>query len=269
MADFSSMSLKIERAKLYVDQLETLIGAFQHKANMHRIVREDHPETGKSRMVYRGQAPMIDPAIPLTIGDAAHNLRSALDHFAFAVVPPGSMAEHRIQFPIWRMQGVTPNATQWKDQVRSSIQNVTPELHSALLALQPYEGGNAEFLWTVDRIDVLDKHRALLASSFAHTVCIDAARGMSAFLARAFPDVDWSDAIEISAPIMLAPTNRQPLEDGQILLETDLDADNHAEFAFFIALDEPPAMQWIDVAPALRALIDEVEGFLQRLVALA
>lgn len=254
---------KIERAESHISQLERLVRAF-HEANIHRIIREEDAQAGKWRLVYRGDPPKVPTGIPLTIGDAAHNLRSALDHFAYAVVTPGQLRPDKVQFPIWRLP-VPPNtARQWKNEVERQLRTPSHALWTTLLALEPYEGGNSEYLWTLDRLDIIDKHRTLLASGFGHGLVIDIGQFM--------PRVEWME--KVSIPIMpnpadmLIPADKEPLNDGLIFYEAPLEEEHEAQVTLFIALDEPVTLYWKDIVPAIRSLADEVKGLLERLGAL-
>src|SRR5260370_29058031 len=75
---------KIERAKYHIDELASRAQAFA-EGNENCLVAEDDPQTGEKVYRIRLRAPL--PAlVPLIIGDAAHNLRSSLDHLAWQLV---------------------------------------------------------------------------------------------------------------------------------------------------------------------------------------
>ncbi len=91
---------KIERAKKHIADLERGIRAF-HDTNPYLIVRETDPELGGPRWRVRiRKYPPLELA-PV-IGDAVHNLRSALDHLVVALVEANhGKVTNATEFPIF------------------------------------------------------------------------------------------------------------------------------------------------------------------------
>jgi hypothetical protein len=97
------------------------------------------------------------------IGDAAHNLRTALDHLAYHLVLVGtdngevrSKGWEKIQFPI------AHSADSYKsDRTAGKVQGMERKAIEAIDALKPYKGGN-EPLWLLNKIDNADKHSFIL-----------------------------------------------------------------------------------------------------------
>jgi hypothetical protein len=107
--------------------------------------------------------PPLPDAVPLLIGDAVHNLRSALDHLACALadlkVPTTSETGHAgIEFPIH----ISEHDFNAKGAGR--IKRLPPSAQDEIKSLQPYHAGdNArhQFLWALHRLDIIDKHRRI------------------------------------------------------------------------------------------------------------
>jgi hypothetical protein len=103
-----------------------------------------------------------DSAIPLLIGDCAHNARQCLDHLAYQLAifvsktdpPPNEdtsefpiMGKDRHQFDSALAQKIAPKKT------------IPSNLYTLLERLQPYNGGETEALAILHRLDNTDKHR--------------------------------------------------------------------------------------------------------------
>jgi hypothetical protein len=80
---FNSAWLKLVRARKHIDDLEAEILAFW-ASNPYLIEEVGSPKTDLGSYRIGGTPKPPPDVIPLITGDAAHNLRSALDHFACA-----------------------------------------------------------------------------------------------------------------------------------------------------------------------------------------
>lgn len=102
--DFSGVWSKVERAKRHIDDLETRIIAY-YALKPYLVAEYDDLNLGHHIYQLAGVDPAMPEDIPLIIGDAVHNLRSALDHLACLMVvkPDGNTA-----FPVWRGDARVP-----------------------------------------------------------------------------------------------------------------------------------------------------------------
>jgi hypothetical protein len=256
---FGHVWLKLDRAKQHVDDLEAEIVAF-HRTNPYPLVTEDDPQTGK-RMVKIGSDPAPIPnAVPLILGDAVHTIRSSLDYFAYAAVPTPSP---QTMFPIVRGSRV-PRPAELQSLVGGKVQGASKQLRKALCDLQPYLGGNGEYVWLVNHLDVIDKHRLLVTIGIAYrSFGFDAAvmlRGTSERTKNLAP-----------FPVFIKPAERYPVEAGTPLFGADsefFEKDPDLKFAFEVAFGEPQILVGEPVVPTLRRLLDEVDGLLKLLITL-
>src|SRR3989442_9307344 len=106
--------------------------------------------------------PPIDEWSPI-IGDAAHNLMSALDHLVCQLSTiNGRNAEcDGTMFPIWDRD--TPEI---QSQITRRIKSLYKDDQRIIRDLQPYSRGSldlaqADPLWLLFRMDVIDKHRRM------------------------------------------------------------------------------------------------------------
>lgn len=85
--DFTSANLKVQWAKVQINALNEVINRFL-ESDFYTFSNERDPKTGQYRISVISKA--YSPAdIYLLLGDAIHNLRTALDHAATAIVGCG------------------------------------------------------------------------------------------------------------------------------------------------------------------------------------
>ena len=97
--------------------------------------------------------PVIPASVPLIAGDVLHSLRGALDYLACGlarVVTPDT------KFPI------SHGTEAYKASLGRLIPGIQQEALETLNGIKPYQGGNL-FLWLLHRLNIIDKHRLLLA----------------------------------------------------------------------------------------------------------
>lgn len=95
------------------------------------------------------------PSWPSIVGDVVHNLRSALDHVAYALVKAGPNPPTRqTMFP------VTRSAADFARVTRTSLSGLSSTALAAVERRQPYHEGCLE-LAAIHGLDVIDKHREL------------------------------------------------------------------------------------------------------------
>lgn len=110
------------------------------------------------------------PDLAPVIGDALQNLRSALDHLAFALSvaysgPLSDEAAEGVAFPIrWK----TPPEGQEDGSLVNNIRLIDPLAQAVIKELQPYVAGPDLYrthpLWLLNELARIDRHR------FLHTV---------------------------------------------------------------------------------------------------
>jgi hypothetical protein len=117
------------------------------------------------------EQPPRDP-ISVLIGDVLHNMRSALDHLAYALAdaytnPLTEDISSRSEFPIFgdedRKGRLGRGATLFQSGV-AKIQGWNPAAKTAVEGLQPYKRGNdfrEDPLWALQELDRISKHRLL------------------------------------------------------------------------------------------------------------
>jgi hypothetical protein len=158
---------KLDRAKTHFDEVNAAIEAtLGAEAKASKLPPHEY-QPDRQQLIIRCPKPRpIDPSLSLAIGDCVHNLRSALDHLAFQLAVlngKAKEAETMISFPVFlcdkKYQGFIGK-------------KVEPFIDRGALALiqelQPYYAGNLgkdDILWVLSQLDVIDKHRMIVAVS--------------------------------------------------------------------------------------------------------
>lgn len=154
---FRSTRLKVERAKHHIDDLNIKSTSFLRK-HRHLIII-DNPETGLRGLGIDDNEPIPD-SFGLIIGDALHNLRSALDHLIWALVSGYNLPQpKRVQFPFARDANALVKAI---DEMKISAAG--QPIVDILKRIAPYPGGDDE-LCSLHELEIIDKHRVIASIS--------------------------------------------------------------------------------------------------------
>lgn len=154
---FDSAKLKIERADHHIGDLERRLITFTRQ-NLDASVT--HLDDGEMDITFVMLPP--SPNIALTIGDAVHNLRAALDHMVWELVGPAYQNKH-VQFPMG-------DKRQTFETTCKGIKTPDPAINDVLKSLEAFPGGKGEFLYIVHLLDRADKHRILTPVTHAPDV---------------------------------------------------------------------------------------------------
>jgi hypothetical protein len=154
---------KYRWAQKHVDNFDTAVADFR-RANPHAIRKKYNLEAG-SVTYHVGSVPDIDPELQMRFGDAIHNLRSTLDHLARALVEATDVLfdEEKTSFPIGDF------AKDYKSLARAKVKGLRKPCLEILDGIQPYKDGSSHQLWQLNKLDVIDKHRMLVAVATVKT----------------------------------------------------------------------------------------------------
>lgn len=255
---FSTAWAKLARARKHLSDLTAEIHDFW-ATDPYQIEEVGSPRSGPGHYRIAGKPKPLPGVLPLVTGDAVHNLRSALDHFAWAAVPTGSI---HVAFPVLQKLNPTPN--QWQKEVTERLPGAAPALIDAVIALEAYNPGKGtETLWALHELDRVDKHRLVLSVAAAHT---GIEIGTGAMLATKFPDSPFAPM-----PISLRPGRLEKVRRGLVLLRVQADngLGSDPRFKFELLLGEPAPLRNKPVGETLRGIADEVERVLGQLEPLA
>jgi hypothetical protein len=256
---FHSAQLKLERAGRFVNDLEAEIRAYWSTSPVSTkatgAVVTVAGGTGVQKVSVKSVQPLPDN-IALLVGDAAHNMRSALDHFAWAAV---SGPDRQTMFPIWGRES-TPIAAEWEREVRRRLRGASPALQAAVLKLQPWPTGHNPQLWHIHELDRIDKHRLLISVAAAKTATVFE-------IAPAVLNPDSSIQLT-TRRLAVAPQQWEPLEAGTVLWDVPegaKPAPDPLSFEYDLALGEPEDLKGKPAVTQLRILISHAETAIRQL----
>jgi len=150
--------VKIDRADKHIADFDAALTAFEKEGPYERLVETD--AAGIQKCTVRLTGPLPSDLVG-SIGDAIHNLRSALDHLAFAVAETNGVSGNKL-----RKVSFTIRETK-KDLKKALDEREISRIGAAWLGfvetVEPYVGGSGEDLYAINVLDNIDKHRALIA----------------------------------------------------------------------------------------------------------
>lgn len=156
--DFLGVRLKLERAEHHIRHLEQI--ARDHVAfNVQAMKRQPNPKKWRKRGV--GSAPPRHT--PTILGDAIHNLRSALDHaYCALVIANGYEITNRTAFPFYPNKDRALEALTNKGKFRSDTPN-KDVLEFIFNELKPFRDDGSD-LYILHKLDIDDKHKVLVGT---------------------------------------------------------------------------------------------------------
>lgn len=258
---FDSAFRKIERARKHIDDLEVEVNTFWSSGPCH--INEVEPSRSSAiryKVTSIGKLPEV---LPLIVGDAAHNIRSALDHFAFAAVRnPG----RNTTFPIWS-KPTAPGPAEWQRTVNLKLRGASRRLLNAVQQLEPWETGDHSLVWALHELDRIDKHRLLISVAAANNLIILEGEGYGFETLRKF-----SGYAQGRMPLALEPAKWIPLEEGTVLFDAEGFTDfgvTDAKFSLVVAFGEPHVLRGQVAVSQLRGLAAAAENLIESLAMLA
>src|ERR1700733_7639613 len=136
---FRGARLKVKRAQHHIGDAHQLVKAFI-SLNPYKIIVEKHPDGSQELTLTVTQS--LDKNLPLIIGDAIHNLASALDHLTWEMVRLDNITPScHLQFPR------APNTKEYINTVHGKIKGVRRETMRLFEEIQVYPGGHGGSLY--------------------------------------------------------------------------------------------------------------------------
>ena len=161
ISPFESAFLKLDRAHEHFEEAKLHIQAYLGSSPKPYKILYDY-DTETEDIVFRlYERSSIPKRIPLIVGDAIHNLRSALDHVAYVIcfkkfwMAPAS----KPQFPICEFESSVRSETLKVCKAGSSEFNYITSLN---VKTEWYY----KILWSLHRLDIHDKHNLLISTFF-------------------------------------------------------------------------------------------------------
>jgi hypothetical protein len=151
--------LKIERAQRHINDLEVELHAFFDR-DPYKIATRPHPALSTHYTLYIESIEPMPDLFALLIGDAVHNLRTALDHLAWQLVEAGGGRPNKdTYFPICIGAG---GPQQYASAIgKGGLHNMPSGAEPVLRAVQPHNTGD-DTLSHIHQLDIMDKHHLVI-----------------------------------------------------------------------------------------------------------
>lgn len=149
---FESALAKIERAENHIDDLHEAFQAFL-KGHPHTI-NDGVDQSGRLTLSVSFGGP-LPVEFALIVGDAAHNLKTALDHATWELVGlDGGPQDRWLQFPFGDTQSNY-------ESLCGGLKTPRADTNAFFVGLGAYQDGPGKQLYTLNRLDIIDKHKIL------------------------------------------------------------------------------------------------------------
>jgi hypothetical protein len=242
MSHLQGPRIKLARAGRHIAELNELAGSYLNAKPFS--LRKTAESNGD--LVWRVS---IDRQVPIEwsaiVGDAVHNMRSALDLLAWQLVEANSNQPSRDTcFPIAGGTGI-----QFEQVLRRALLGLSDQAIKFVRRLRLYSGGN-QTLSQLHALDIVDKHRLVLVVGAANKQPV----------LKMKMKVPWADKPVEFPPLGLNPADRQfPLENGEEVFRVCAAArssdmlSEHA-IAFELAFGDTTEVRGHPLIPTLHAM---------------
>jgi hypothetical protein len=247
---------RIKRAKEKRVDLDRAVVAFADTKPYIVGIDEDL-DTGNT-VFYLRNVEDVPACVSNLLGDFVHLARTALDHLAYQLLlienpSPAEEEVSRIEFPFY------DPAKKSESNAFRPIKSLRPEFIEAIRRTKAYKGGNAP-LWTLHRLDIIDKHRRIVSTSCVHNR-MHTGEAVRHLLAR-------SGHVDMAGRINRRFSERTPrtgaiAKVGDILLvrqSVDREVREKLKFTFDVAINEPGVVEGESLLGTVESLCDVVEN---------
>jgi hypothetical protein len=202
---------KLDRADHHVANLYSEVQVWGGR-EPYSLIEEDNPE--KTERIYRVKIDHPPDVLGwgVQVGDAIHNLRSALDTLAWQAAGGDGVAPDWTEFPIFKDQSRYLNTGRGGGLYK--ISGVADPNHRALFEkCQPWrnpDGHDKDALWMLHEFDRIDKHRVVTP---VFTVALKA----TGQVLVTYENEEAAQQADAAPPILKSPP-QAPVEDGAEVL---------------------------------------------------
>jgi hypothetical protein len=233
-----SCRIKIDRAREHLFYLNKAIEGLPALATHEAFTQHDLNEFTREYRLANIKG--LPPHFGTFIGDAIHNLCSALDSLAVALVKREGHTDEGIlrstYFPI-KEEGPKSNSADDK-----FFERIGPKAAEIVKRIEPYPGGKGETLCDLRYLNRIDKHRTIIP--------VMTVFGYGSFISS---DVGGT----------FTEAERKPIKNGDLIGTWVSKIPNHrphAEFTFLIALSDVPGASRRGVYSFLENCINLIES---------
>jgi hypothetical protein len=238
---FERIMLKAERADKHIDDLARKIATFEN-SSPYTFSHQDDTECSK-RTFYIHITKEIPNEFSLIIGDAIHNMRSALDHLATHLVDIG--IPPKVKNPYYP---IFETSKKYEAGKMGKIEGARPVAIKAIDATQPYKGGDGRPLLDLHTLNNSDKHRLVIPAwggLLAHTHPKSEKEHLEEILGVTFKG-------RIKQGWLKAATGPIHLKDGDKILTMPIaELQDYMSFRIGIVFGEPEIVKGKQILPTL------------------
>jgi hypothetical protein len=152
------------------------------------------------------------------------------------VVANGSTPSIQTCFP------VVDSAAKYESLNVPKVKGMSQDAIDAITATKPYQGGN-DALWILHKLDIADKHHALLTA----IVSVSAMR------------LEIGTFNNFKAPGCSLPNFQTPLKDGDVFFTCEPGLENSAYFTFDVAFSDLEIIEGKPIVPTLLQIMQRVD----------
>lgn len=248
---YDRILVKYEWSEEHVNKFKSAVAEFW-KSNECSVRREDDLERGEATF-YVNSVPSVPDHISLILGDAIHNLRSTLDHLAWAVVMAcGGTVDEHAYFPIANA------AKDFESVLCSRIKCPGHYCLEEFRRIQPYRDGFGHWAWQLHQLDITDKHKLILTVATIPIHRTLTPHDKAPLGSRFKPSIFVIGAFQQMLGAR-APSIALPLEAGHKLDTLPIsELSEDVRFAFDIAINEVDIVGCVPASVFLDFFADEV-----------
>jgi hypothetical protein len=255
--------LKIQQAREHSARLDEHLRAFL-ATNPYKVeVRQDN--LTRRPIYFVAAVEPVPDLIPLVAGDILQNLVVALDHLAYQLVCNDT--QDQPPNPNWIYFPIADDQEKYDAKKSSKLAGASPATIAAIDALMPYKGGD-NILWTLYRLNNIEKHRLLLTVG-SQAAGIHLGQLIAGHLSPGFSP----EAVKMvqEMPHFLMPADKGfPLTPGFDLYSggPDEPINPSLKFRFEVALNEPGIAEGKEISNVVLEMAARVETVVEALTPL-
>jgi hypothetical protein len=249
-------ALKIGRASQHIAELEARIAEFLDRKAFELFLLRDEAAGKRTHNIARKE--QIPDDLPLIIGDAVHNLRSALNVTVFGMIGSQAKQSHKVQFPFsYEQEGLN------RAIASAELELAGRDVVSCVEKAKPFSGGNS-LLHGLHVLDVRDKHRLILLVGTATKISADNARKNDPDLPFVGGGIlSFKGSLDTIFTIEFPDPGRRVRRASRRVKPVRIVARIQPDFGIVFGDNQPFARQ--EVIPTLEAIRGEVESLSRNL----
>jgi hypothetical protein len=154
LVDYSDAILKLQRADSHIRDLDYIVFTYL-QTKPYDITHESHLISDKHGF-YISLTEKPPKLLQTVIGDAVHNLRATLDYLIAAIAVANGKSPNDTAFV------TAEDSTALEMRLKDKVKKAGDRAMQIIRDLKPYPGGT-NALVDLHKLDLIDKHRAILA----------------------------------------------------------------------------------------------------------